>query len=96
MAVYLDKMKYRWRDKYWTHMVADSIDELHIFAKLIGVKCEYFDKNDIHPHYDINMMQVQIALINGARFIERRELIEVVKKLSFEIKLKNKQMSLFD
>lgn len=94
MTIYLDKIKYKWRERYWTHMVADSIDELHIFANSIGVKYEFFDENPIHPHYDVNMMQVQVALMNGAVFIDKRELIKIVKKLALQIE--NKQLSLFD
>ena len=44
MAVYTDG----------THLIADSLDELHAFAAKIGLKRYWFqDAKKLHPHYDI-------------------------------------------
>jgi hypothetical protein len=44
MAVYVDNMQIEWRGKKWCHLVADSIDELHVFAKNLGLRVDLHRK----------------------------------------------------
>ena len=40
MTVYVDKLT-KYKSGYWCHMWADSDEELHSFAKSIGLKKEW-------------------------------------------------------
>jgi hypothetical protein len=64
----------------YSHMTADSLMELHSFAKLIGVGRCWFHRGS-HPHYDINEKHFSIAIANGAKVIKSRQLVEIAKKL---------------
>ena len=35
------------------HLVGDTLQELHIFARSVGLKREWFQEHRRHPHYDI-------------------------------------------
>lgn len=65
----------------WSHMVADSIDNLHSFASKIGInKCWYQNKRGKkQPHYDVRENRVQEAISNGAKLVTRKELFEFLK-----------------
>jgi cell division inhibitor SulA len=67
-------------DSRWSHMIADSQDELHEFAKSIGLKREWFQdptvngKPVVKPgcraaenwHYDVTSSKRTLALKFGA------------------------------
>ena len=37
----------------WSHLTADTIEELHRFAVKIGLRRSWFQDDGIHPHYDL-------------------------------------------
>lgn len=86
MAVYVDKALTKWKGMLWCHLVADSLDELHEFAIVIGMKQQWFQEPPKvkYPHYDIPEFRRVLAIKNGAVEIGRRELIEKVRKLKLE------------
>jgi len=52
----------------WCHMMTDGdIDELHKFAKKIGLQRHWFQKHVTHPHYDITE-SVRILAVNAGAF----------------------------
>ena len=60
MAVYLDDWQQRARlgpvDDRWSHLVADTDDELHAFAARLGMRRAWFQTNARRPHqahYDV-------------------------------------------
>jgi uncharacterized protein DUF4031 len=61
-----------------SHMVADSLDELHAMADKIGVARKWFQNsatmNVSHDHYDISLSKRRLAVANGAIEIDVREL----------------------
>ena len=61
------------------HLIADSIDELHEFAKEIGLKREWFQDNEKHPHYDIWGVMVKRAIKKGAIVVSSKEIIQIFK-----------------
>lgn len=88
MAVYVDEAIWPWRKQLWCHMVADSIEELHAFADLLGMKREWFQDKRL-PHYDMNAKRRERALKLGALKIEsRRQLIALSKQLRAELDAK--------
>ena len=65
-----------------THLVADSLEELHDFAQKIGLKRGWFEKARTHPHYDIWSDEIrQRAYDQGAILKRPREILELSKKL---------------
>jgi len=66
----------------WCHLISDAGDEeLHEFARKIGLKREWFQNKRI-PHYDITGSKRKIAVGLGATEVNsRQEFIEIVKKI---------------
>lgn len=66
----------------YAHLVADTIENLHIFAKKIGVKRHWFQnkKGKNQPHYDIKGVFIEKARANGAIQVTRRELVSFLKE----------------
>jgi hypothetical protein len=57
------------------HLVSDtSVEELHAFAREIGMRREWFQCRSI-PHYDLTGDRYEIALAKGAVLISSRELV---------------------
>lgn len=68
MSVYVDELreydtKLRW--KVWCHMTADTDEELHEMADLIGMKREWFQEKRTH-HYDLTPTRRKLAVKHGA------------------------------
>lgn len=62
------------------HLMSDNLDELHEFAKRIGLQTRWFQSNPRHPHYDlISKIMVQRALEKGAIKTTTRDMLEKVK-----------------
>lgn len=87
MAVYVDNARIQWRGRLWCHLVADSIDELHLFAERIGMRKEWFQHAASYPHYDITLERRCLALELGALIGSRVEIIGCARKLKAELAL---------
>lgn len=90
MSVYVDRVKIPYRGMVMCHMVADTIEELHSMADLIGVNRKWFQSPDKarHPHYDICQAKKALALKFGAvETSDRRLFISKAKKLREELLL---------
>lgn len=71
-----------------THLVSDTLEELHEFAQRIGLRREWFQTLPKHkfPHYDIIAdWRKEIALKSGAKKVMPSEVLEISKKLKSEI-----------
>lgn len=85
MAVYVDNVNILWRNAYWCHMLADSLDELHLFAKQLGIKRHWFHRNASYPHYDITRAMRDYAINQGALIGSRELIISCAKQLKTEL-----------
>lgn len=65
--------------KLYSHMVADTYEELHAFAAQIGVKPHFFHRAK-NKHYDITTEQQQAAVLAGALLVDTRTIIRVARK----------------
>ena len=74
MTVYVDTMQAPFRGMLMCHMIADTEDELHAMAAVIGMPREKYQGD----HYDIPMDMKARAIRNGAREITMRELASMV------------------
>jgi hypothetical protein len=62
-----------WKWSSACHLTADSVEELHAFAKSIGLKKAWFQPHGRHPHYDLNERRRGVALSAGAIEINIRK-----------------------
>lgn len=76
--IYVDNPIHPWRGKLWCHLVADDIQELHDFARRLGLKKEWFQDHRIQPHYDITEAKRKQAIANGAKAISTEEMAQRV------------------
>lgn len=78
MTVYVDDMyQYplgQFRGMKMSHMIADTLDELHAMAKRIGIARRHFQDKHSGPHYDVAMSKRADAIKAGAVPVELRTL----------------------
>lgn len=100
MAVYVDNVRIAWRGRQWCHLVADSLHELHWFAKSLGLKRAWFQAHASLPHYDVTVEVRVVALSRGAVEADRRTLVSRGRQLKFELHTSlaraESQLRLFD
>lgn len=73
--VYIDSANIPYRGMKMCHMIADTLEELHLMADRIGVSRRHFQDKTKYPHYDICLTKKQQALKLGAIEVSSRELI---------------------
>lgn len=88
MTVYVDDMRLqatvpngnRTVTGRWSHLFADTIEELETFARQLGLR-ETWQQNNSHGfvHYDIVESRRNMALRLGAKSISWRELPDLLK-----------------
>lgn len=77
MAVYVDEVM-RWPTKIRCfkagscHLTADTVEELHAFAKRLGLRREWFQPKS-SPHYDLTPGKRVRAVALGAEFVPAKE-----------------------
>ena len=52
MGVYVDDSHISWRGKHWSHLQADTAEELHAFAQKLGLKRAWFQTKPGRPELD--------------------------------------------
>jgi hypothetical protein len=86
MAVYVDSLRACLRNPNWKwhsscHLIADTVAELHAFARGIGMKREWFQMGSgAFPHYDLTPGKRKEAVAAGAVEIDRHTLIMLMKR----------------
>lgn len=77
MAVYVDELRHYKPGHPWSHMMADTLEELHAFAQAIEVKRCWFHnpRRAGMPHYDLNPDQRARAVEAGAVEVTSREMV---------------------
>lgn len=80
--VYVDDMRAPFGRMILCHMIADTSDELHAMAKLIGVKRKWCQGEDTwKEHYDVSLSRRKLAVDSGAKEISWREMGDRVRKV---------------
>lgn len=70
-----DLVWYPYKNREWCHMVSDaSLDELHEFASMLGMKRSWFQPHPLHPHYDLTKSKRELAVKLGAIEVNAKEL----------------------
>ena len=65
------------------HLIASSIEELHQFAKTIGLHRCYFrnPRKKRHPHYDIMSVEIHEQVFeNGAQLATDKEIVKLCRR----------------
>lgn len=79
--VYVDDAGIMKNGRFWCHLVADSVDELHAFAARLGIPERAFHRGARHPHYDIPDDMGRRALAQGAMAITTRDAVRISRRL---------------
>jgi len=78
MSVYVDAGRRAYRGMIMSHMLADSLDELHAMADRIGLKRAWYQGHGT-PHYDLCQAKRREAIKAGAVVIDRRRTVAVIR-----------------
>ena len=83
--IYVDEMMVCLRNKNWPysrscHLVADSVEELHVFARRMGLKRSWFQSKSDLPHYDLTTGMRFMAIRLGAIEIDKKKFVEIMRK----------------
>jgi len=80
MTVYVDDWhqwaRVGWVEAHWSHLTADTDDELHAFASRLGLRREWFQDHHRDPtrhHYDVTEPTRVRAIESGAMAVTWRE-----------------------
>jgi hypothetical protein len=87
MTVFVDNANIEWKGQNWCHMVADSLDELHTFARTLGLQRQWFQQNASYPHYDITLKVKERALHLGAIEGTNARIIQSARALKAQLEL---------
>lgn len=83
MAVYVDDPIWDWHGRKWCHLLADDIDELHCFARAVGLHRISYQgpPRTSNPHYDITGFERSRAIALGAVACDRMAIVTVLRQL---------------
>ena len=67
-------------NRLWCHMMTDDLsstglEELHAMAKALGLRREWFQDHESHPHYDLPPAKRLEAIELGAEPVTSREML---------------------
>ncbi len=85
MTVYVDPLiqtapSMKWPYHQACHMVADSLNELHMMAGRLGLRRRWFQGNSTLPHYNLTANKRNLALRLGAREITYQQMKEILQR----------------
>lgn len=88
MAVYVDEAIWKWAGRKWCHLLADDLDELHRFARELGLHRLSYQgpPKTTKPHYDLTAVERERALRYGAVSCDRTAIILVLRQLQQQLK----------
>ncbi len=83
MPVYVDDAIWDWQGRKWCHLLADEVDELHRFARLLGLHRTSYQgpPKTSCPHYDITSYERHRALRHGAIACDRAAIVAVFRRM---------------
>lgn len=69
----------KWRYSHHCYLIADTLRELHIFARQIGLKRLWFQDKTL-PHYDLTASKRRLAIRKGAVKIDAKTLVQKIRE----------------
>ena len=82
MTVYVDDFSVPWRGDRWSHLIADTAEELHAFAARLGLQPRQFHHKPGRPwndHYDVPEAKRRQAIGLGARPVSSAEAVRILR-----------------
>ncbi|TPW33328.1 DUF4031 domain-containing protein [Martelella alba] len=81
MTVYVDDMQAPFRGMRMCHMLADTTEELHAMADMIGIERRFVQyPGTVKEHYDVPLPRRQLAVSAGAVEVTWRFMGELVRE----------------
>lgn len=63
------------------HIIGETLEELHAFAVLVGIKRCWFHKHRSHSHYDKpKRFPLDKLLSNGACLVDSKTIVRIINK----------------
>ncbi len=83
MAVYVDEAIWKRHGRKWCHLLADDVDELHRFARELGLHRISYQgpPRTTKPHYDLTANERSRAIRAGAIACDRTAIILVLRQV---------------
>lgn len=83
MSVYVDKAKNSYGRMVMSHMIADTLDELHAMADALGLQRAWFQAAPpaSFPHYDVSKTKRARAIELGAIECDRAAFVAHLRRL---------------
>ncbi len=83
MTVYVDDAIWAWQGRHWCHLLADGTDELHRFARALGLSRFSYQgpPKTAAPHYDLTAYERGRALRLGATPCDRARIVAVARRV---------------
>jgi len=78
MPVYADAATNPLGRMKMSHLLADTLEELHAMARRVGLKREWFQDRKT-PHYDLCQAKRRLAVRAGAVEIDRRRTVALIR-----------------
>lgn len=78
--VYVGKNEYRYGRMKMSHMIAESLEELHQMAHDLGIDQKHFQNKPGKPHYDICKQNKRKAIALGAVEVSDKQLVKMLKQ----------------
>lgn len=85
MAIYVDRAKVSFKGREWCHLMADTLEELHQFARQLDIDARLFHRTASYPHYDITLEMRLMVIAHGAIDADRRTIIACGKRLKLQL-----------
>ena len=85
MAIYVDRAKVSFQGREWCHLMADTLEELHQFARQLDIDARLFHRTASYPHYDITLEMRMTVIAHGAIDADRRTIIACGKRLKLQL-----------
>jgi hypothetical protein len=71
-----------------THVIADTLVELHAFAKSVGIKRCWFHYHPRHPHYDTTgKRKLLVEASPLVKFVSSKQIVRLSQKFEVYRKL---------
>jgi hypothetical protein len=80
MSVYVDRYFADFGRMKMSHMIADSLEELHAMAVRLGIR-RWFQGKASFPHYDVCKAKREQAIAFGAVPLEKREFVFKMREI---------------
>lgn len=85
MPVYVDSERIPYRGMRMSHMVGDSLEELHEMAEKVGLRTRWFQHSWIGiPHYDVCDSVRKRVIFMGAIPVTRAEMVGFIQRFKKE------------